>query len=425
MKQFESLGLMLGTASTFAMLVAGTAQAQSVELDFMLTGEDKNIAVWNEMIERYKTVAPDVTINVNQVGYNVVRDQLPVQLEAGSGPDMATVTSLGSLNPFYLDITPYVDADYWEAAYNSVLPWYRAGKPAGIHGWHTEMTVTGPYVNKTLFEEAGVDIPAAGSTWEDWADATQQVMDELDLYSGMVMDRSGHRMAGPAMSYGAKYFDEDGNFAVDEGFITFAKLMVDWHASGLMPADIWPASGGQTYANGNELFFGEEVAFYMSGSWNIGTVSDTVGEQFDWGVVPVPCGPAGCGVMPGGSGLVAFGSTEHPEEVAAFIDWMAKTENASEYYTRTFQIPAHSELQQNGLDYASAGASSTVEEGLNLYAQMAGQAAIDTPQAFTAQGSPRAGIMFNATINYLPEVMNNNLTFDEAIEKIREEIAVE
>lgn len=414
--------LKLGAASALVLLAAGSAQA--VELEFMLTGEDKNIAVWNEMIERYKEVAPDVEIVVNQVGYNVVRDQLPVQLEAGTGPDMATVTSLGSLNPYYLDITPYVDAEWWEATYGSVLPWYRAGKPDGLHGWHTEMTVTGPYVNKTLFDEAGVDIPPPGATWEDWADATAQVQEELDLYAGMVMDRSGHRFAGPAMSYGAAYFDDEGNFAVDQGFIDFAQLMVDWHASGLMPADIWPASGGQTYANGNELFFAEEVPFYMSGSWNTGNVNDTVGDSFDWAVVPVPCGPAGCGVMPGGSGLVAFGDTEHPEEVAAFIDWMAQTPQATEYYTRTFQIPAHSELQQDGLDYASAGASPAVEEGLNLFAQMVAQAAIDTPQAFRAQGDPRNGIMFNGTVKFLPEVMNGTLTMDEAVDKIREEIAV-
>ncbi len=411
----------LGALSAFAVFAAGAAQA--VELEFMVSGEDSKIAVWTELIERYKEVAPDVTINMNQVGYNVIRDQLPVQLEAGTGPDMATITSIGGLNPFYLDITPYVDAGYWEAAYGSVLPWYRAGKPDGIHGWHTEMTVTGPYVNRTLFEEAGVELPAPGASWDEWADAAADVQDNLDLYAGMVMDRSGHRFAGPAMSYGAKYFDDAGNFAVDEGFIDFAERMIDWHASGLMPPDIWPAAGGQTYANGNELFFGEEVAFYMSGSWNIGNVADTVGDAFDWSVVPVPCGPAGCGVMPGGSGLVAFAATEHPEEVAAFIDWMAQTDIAGEYYARTFQIPAHTELQQAGLDYAGAGASEAVEEGLNLFAQMVGQAAVDTPQAFRAQGDPRNTVMFNATIKYLPEVMNGDLTLDEALDNIREEIA--
>ena len=35
------------------------------------------------------------------------------------------------------------------------------------------------------------------------------VMDTIGSYAGMVMDRSGHRFAGPAMSYGAAYGDLD------------------------------------------------------------------------------------------------------------------------------------------------------------------------------------------------------------------------
>ena len=94
----------------------------------------------------------------------------------------------------------------------------------------------------------------------------------------MVMDRSGHRMAGPAMSYGAKYFDSNGNMIVDDGFKTFAQKMVDWHTEGLMPADIWPAVSGSKYANGNEMFFNQDVPFYMSGSWNVTNVMNGVGD---------------------------------------------------------------------------------------------------------------------------------------------------
>lgn len=410
-----------GTASLLAMMAANSASA--VELNLMLDSNGGRELVMADLIERYKEVAPDVTITMNLVGYDVIREQLPVQLEAGSGPDIALVTNLGGFNPYYVDLTPYVDAAEWETNYGAVLPWYRAGKPDGIFGFHTEMTVTGPYVNLTMFEEAGVAVPAPGATWDDWADATQQVMDELGSYAGMVMDRSGHRMAGPAMSYGAAYFDADGKWLIDDGFREFGQKMVDWHASGLMPADVWPAVSGGKYANGNEMFFGQDVSFYMSGSWNIGNVASNVGDKYDWAVVPVPCGPAGCGVMPGGSGMVAFNHSENAEEAAKFVAWVGGTENAREWYTRIFAIPAHAGLQAEGLDYGSAGASEAVAEGLNLFAAMAGTAAEQTPQAFQAQGTPTNFVVFNATTKYLSGVMNGELSMDEAIEKIKEEIA--
>jgi len=175
----------LGTASVLA-LSFGTA-VNAADIALMISDVDGKAAIIQEFAERYQAINPDVTIKLNVVGYDVIREQLSVQLEAGSGPDMAFVTNLGGLNPFYLDLTPYVDAAAWEAAYGAVLPWYRAGKPDGIFGFHTEMTVTGPYVNLTMFEEAGVDLPAPGATWEDWAAATQQVMDNVGSYAVIVL----------------------------------------------------------------------------------------------------------------------------------------------------------------------------------------------------------------------------------------------
>jgi len=411
-----------GGISIAAALSASTALA--VDLDLMISDVDAKANLVAELADRYQAANPDVNIQLNVVGYDVVREQLPIQLEAGTGPDLAFVTNLGGLNPYYVDLTPYVDAAEWEANYGAVLPWYRAGKPDGIYGYHTEMTVTGPYVNLTMFEEAGVEVPGPGATWDDWADAAQAVMDETGSYAGMVMDRSGHRMAGPAMSYGAAYFDGDNNLIVDDGFKTFAQKMLDWHASGLMPADVWPAVSGGKYANGNEMFFGQDVSFYMSGSWNTGNVQKNVGDSFDWAVVPVPCGPAGCGIMPGGAGLVAFKSGDAAQEEAAanFVAWMAAEEQAREWYTKTFAIPAHAKLQAEGLDYVGAGASQSVADGLNAFTSMAAAAAAQTPQAYRLQGDPRNFVIFNATVQYLAAAMNGELSLDEAVAKIEEEL---
>ena len=417
-------------AKAFKLLASGliaifgfTIPASAVDLSLMFNANDNQAEVLTDLVERYKQIEPDVNIELNLVGYNVIREQLPAQLEAGTGPDIGLITDLGGLNPYYIDITPYVNVQEWEDAYGSVLPWYRAGAPDGIFAFHSELTVTGPYVNLTMFDDAEVDVPEPGATWDEWADATKQVMEKTDSYAGMVMDRSGHRMAGPAMSYGAKYFDSNGKLIVDDGFRAFSERMVQWHEDGLMPPDIWPAVSGSKYANGNDMFFNEDVPFYMSGSWNVGNVQNNVGDQFEWAVVPVPCGPSGCGIMPGGAGFAAFKHSEHPEEAAKFVAWLGSYDIAREWYSRIFAIPAHSKIQSEGIDYTSFGAEQPVSDGLNIFATAAAKAKTETPQAYQLQGSKFGFVIYNATTQYLAEVMNDNIDMDTALERIREEIA--
>lgn len=409
----------------WAALTLATAlplAAQAGDITVMYYADGNQGEVMEDLVKRYKEVAPDTNVTLNLVGYSVIREQLPGQLEAGTGPDVALITDLGGLHKYYLDLSPYVDVEAWERNYGTVLPWYRAGETGGIYGFHSQMTVTGPYINATMFEEAGVDIPAPGATWDDWADATRDVMEKTGAYAAMVMDRSGHRFAGPAMSYGAQYFDADGHLIVDDGFRVFAQKLIDWHAEGLMPPDIWPAVSGSKYANGNDMFFGEDVPFYMSGSWNIGNVAQNVGDGFDWRAVPVPCGPDGCGVMPGGAGFVAFKASKAPEDAAKFVAWLGSDEIAKEWYGRTFAIPAHAGLMAEGIDYTQYGADPKVAEGLNIFAAGAAAAAKQTPQAYRLQGSPYAFVVFGATVDYLSQVMNGVMTLDEAMTRIQAEI---
>mgnify|MGYP000016102129 CR=1 FL=1 len=87
--------------------------------------------------------------------------------------------ALGGLNKYYADITPYVaDPSYYEKSFGPFLNWYRKpGDTTSIHGFHSTMTVTGPYVNKTLFEQVyGQDI------WNDKQQAFNAITDAIVAY---------------------------------------------------------------------------------------------------------------------------------------------------------------------------------------------------------------------------------------------------
>ena len=404
----------LGIAAS--ALMAGPAYAD--EISFLCYQNGNECDAIAELAEGFEAETGH-TVVTEQVGYEIIRDQLENQLQTDAAPDVARVTNLGGLNQYYLDLAPYVDVAYFEEAYGDVLPWYRApgGEDQGVYGWQIELTVTGPYVNVTMFDDAGVELPGDGATWDDWAAALTEVKDALGLDAGLAMDRTAHRWAGPAFSYDAQFFDEAGApKLVDEGFRDFAETFVQWHEDGLMPVEGWPAGSGTQYKNAAPLFLSGAVAMHMSGSWMIGNYAENI-TDFEWRAVPAPCGPGGaCGAMPGGAGIVAFSSTDVPEAAAAFIAYLAREENAATYAAATKSITAHAGLQASGIDYGDTDPA--VAQALSTFASSIGSAAETAPQGFTFQGYAKNFVIYGIVPDYITQVIVGEMSLDDALAAI-------
>lgn len=402
---------------------AAPAEGDGVTLRITWYDDGNEGEVLRDLLDRFEADNPDITVIIDTVPYATgILETLPIQLAAGEGPDMARVTDLGGLAQYYLDLRPYLaDPAYWEENFGPFLAWLRqAGEEESIPGFMTQLTITGPFINRTLFEQAGVAVPSDTSdqvTWEEWADATRQVAEATGTPFAMAMDRTGHRFAGPAISQGAQFFNAEGAPALDdEGFRTMAQLMVDWHADGTMIPDVWIGSGG-SYAAANEQFVNAQVVFYMSGSWQIGQFNTTIGDAFDWEVVPNPCGPAACTGMPGGAALVAIGTTQHPEEVARVMEYLASEEVLSEFYARTLFIPGHLGLAEQGVPFAT-----DLELTQNALATFSAQVSKLDPLAYQLQGYQYNRIVFNSIRDRLTQVFVGELTLDEAIQRMQEDI---
>lgn len=400
-----------------------TVNLSAQTISFMCYGDGNECEVLQDLIDKFEREHAGMKVSLNKVGFEVVRDQLQTQLEAGTGPDVARVVNLAGLNQFYIDLSPHVNKSYWEQNYGKTLPWFRRPQgDNGIYGWMTQLTVTAPFVNVTKFKQAGVKLPGKGATWDDWAKATEQVKNKLGLYSAMVMDRTGHRFAAAAMSYNAKYFDRSGRAKlIDYGFKQMANRLVKWHESGIMPPDIWPAASGAKWKNGAELFVNEETLLHMSGSWQMQNNVKTIGDRFEWRVANAPCGSRrSCGSMIGGAGIVAFKHGKNPKVAAAFIDFLAQEENAHYFYSKSLQIPSHQGLQEKGVDYGDV--DKVVSDGLKTYADNVVMANKTTPQALQLQAYPQNFLVYNTTVKYLSAVLTKELTLNQAYSKIEEEI---
>ena len=287
-----------------------------------------------------------------------------------------------------------------------------------FYGMMTQLTITGPYVNKTLFEQAGIEVPADDADWDSWAAAAKQVAEATQTPFPMAMDRSGHRIAGPAISMGAQIFDADGKPAlVDDGFGAMIEQFVAWNQDGTMAIDVWGGKGGASYQDAAEEFVNGQLVYYFSGSWQVGRFEEAIGDAFDWQVVGSPCGNGGCTGMPGGAGMVGFSQTEHPEAVAKLMDWFAQSDNHAELIGRTKNVPAHAGLAASGIDYPDV--SEQASAALTGWAQQVPKL---SPVAFAYQGYPGNRAMFNATVNRVTQAIVGELSVDEALERITADV---
>jgi len=419
------LGALILVALLVAIPLSSQAQSDDVVTVRLLIFEDGNsVDVLEGILVDFEAENPDIIIELDVVPeslYSEINTIILEQIEAGIAPDLVRVTDLGRFSEYYLDVRPYLsNADEWDENFApELLAALRVDPDSdGLYGYPTDFTISAPFINRTLFEAAGVDIPSDSSdevTWAEWEAATRAVQDALStdetpIY-GMMMDRSGHRFWGPSLSLCATYLNDDGSITVDtEGFRAAATMLYDWHTSGLTALDVWAAAGEQ-YIDPGDLFEAGQAAFHFSGSWKVSAYQNI--DDFEWEVVPNPVGDCGSTGMVGGGVMVAMQGTAPPEAVGRVMSYLTQEETLERFYGDALFLPGHRALIENGVDFASN------TEALNTFAAELGKV---LPEAYELQYLPESGQIHSAIRVGLLQVMSEALTLDEAIEMIQADI---
>ena len=385
---------------------------EGVELRFTFYADGSEADVMQGLLDQFMAENPDINVVLDVVPYATIDEQLPVQVETGEGPDLARITNFGAYSGKLLDLRSYLeDSAYYEA--NFPAPILEA---MGYGGFPDGLSVTGPYVNKTLFEQAGVELLGEGASWEEWTEVSQQVAEATGVEYAISVDRTGHRFAGPAMSMGATLIDADGNFTVDTpGFRAFAELLNSWHVDGITPSEVWLVGDSLNACIDN--FKSGELVVCMSGSWQINGLANDVGDAFDWVVVPNPTGAGGSTGVAGGAGFAAFGDTEHPEAVAMLMEFLMQADNYAEYVSNVLFLPAHSEVAAAGVDFQTDNES--VLGALSTYTAEIPKL---QDQAVALNVHPYAFAYYRNSANRIAQYLTGELTLDEALQRLQQDI---
>lgn len=413
-------------------VTGGVLRAQTdtdpVTIEILWFNDGNESETLTAQLDAYMEQNPNVQITLEISTSIEVNDEIARRIDAGNPPDLARTNIPSNYRGNLLDLRPYLEnPDQWAQNFR---PDFLAGlreDPAsnGLYGYPTDITISAPYINRTLWERAGVPIPSqvkTDPTWEDWIIAATQVQAALTSNNnqvyGIVMDPTGHRFWGPSLSLCATYV-RDFSTPIEQvtidtpGFRAAATMLKSWHENGLIPGGVW-TTNQQESDPPDRMFLDGKVAFYFSGSWHLDSFDRRIND-FEWEVVPNPAG--GCGRrtgMVGGSVMVPFAGTNHPEEVGQLVDYLTEYENLRRFYTENLILPGHTGMIEEEL---YPGGSSN----LRRFQQELANA---VEEAFVLQYRPDSFQIHSAIRDGLITMLENDLTIDETIERIEQELNI-
>ncbi|AKS47082.1 carbohydrate ABC transporter substrate-binding protein, CUT1 family [Octadecabacter temperatus] len=341
MKKYTNI---FATTALATMMVPGLAAAQT-DLTYMMWGDPPEIAVWEQLVEAFQVEHPDINIAVEVSDWGTYWEKLLVQVAGGDAPDLFAMDA-----PIYpdwqargalLDITPYLaDSDVLDGIYAGPLSSYQL--EAGTFGLPRDFQTIVMYYNKAMLDEAGLEYPSADWTLDDLRTTAAALTIDKDGDGNIDQWGIGTEAWDMEPFWGPVVFAHGGEI-ISEDFST--TLMTEGPArdafdyiNALIVEDKSIMSEENLESYGWDGFQAGVAAMTFSGHWVIPAYSSL---DFDWAVAPFPSGPAGRATLVNSAGIVGSATTEHPDEVYEFMEFVVSEEGQSILASLGFAIPVN------------------------------------------------------------------------------------
>ncbi len=311
----------------FALLPLA-AMAEGVTLT-MGSWRNTDAAMVEALLAKYKEIS-GVTITFEPTQSNQYNSVLRLQLDAGTGPDLYYSRSYATGEELYtagfsMDCSgiPGVKENF---VATSLEPWTAAdGKLFAVPFAAVSQPI---YYNKKIFADNGItELP---KTWEEFIAMCQKLKDNGVTVFANGLASNWDILECVFLGMVPNYITAEGRIAYEKGEKKFndpefVRILTDF--AKLVP---FLPEGFESIDNDNaNIFFGmSNSAMLMDGSWSCGPLNDDY--DIDWGTMAFP---APEGMTPGmcfhpDMGITGNNATKHPEEVKAFLAWLATPEGA-------------------------------------------------------------------------------------------------
>ncbi len=324
--------------------------AKTIELRMAWWGSDARHEKTLKVIELFEEKNPGIKITAEYSGFDGYFDKLNTQIAAGNAPDLIQMG--GNIKEYVdrnalLDLKPYVGSIIHQEDFSEGLI-KKATFDGKFYGVTLGVSSFGLIYNQTMFEKAGVPLPSEDWTYDDFKNTIKQLSEKLGEGFYGAYDLSSANDSAALSTYlgsmgkelyrgGERHFDKQD--------------MIDWYAmwdelrkaNAITPPDVQAANPPS--AIDKSLLVKGQVAIQTAAASQIYGFQELTEDKL--GLIVFPKGSVNQGLVSPvpGQFMTGYAKTEHPEEVAKFMNFMVNDPDAALILGSDRGVPASSKIR--------------------------------------------------------------------------------
>ena len=292
----SKLAWTLTAAMVAGALMAAPAFADGVTINVTTTyaGEDSNAQNFKDAVAEWEEQTGNKVEDSSATSDETFKSRIITDFEAGSEPDVlfffngvdsnqfveqGKVVSVDEIREVYPDYASNMKDDLLGAS-----PVDGVNYSVPVNGYWEGM-----FVNKEVLEAAGVELPTADTTWDEFLAACEAIKEAGYTPIAASLQEIPHYW----FEYAIYNFQspETHNTVPESVDDEYGKAWVDGlndikalYEAGYFPENTLTATDAETF----QLFTGDKAAFLIDGSWKIGGIAEAVDDIENFTVVNVP-----------------------------------------------------------------------------------------------------------------------------------------
>lgn len=343
-----ALGLAVSvTACSGPSEEAGEESAGPVTISFQWWGNDERAELTEAAIDVFEEKNPGVTVETSFSAIDSYIPKLATQIASGSQPDLFLIP-MESVKEYTqkqatTDISEYVG----DIISVDKIPetTQKIGQIDGkTYGFTLGTATYGWAYDPTVWAAAGLETPDEDFTWDDLIDAGAAIREASGGAKAAISDPGGYiALFSTWLSQQDKLlFTEDGELGFTEkDLLGWFDLMQELRDSGASTDPQTTSTIDQSMQNSGfarGLAAGEFIAASITGAF-----VDTLGEG-NVALAPMPTDTGVIGLGMAGTNVAAISpQSDHPEEAAAFLDFLINDPEAAQILKLSRGIPLNTD----------------------------------------------------------------------------------